>query len=687
MPDKSRSAENGGVLVVDARRQEFDLVAVNKEHGLLHIFLCRLEDIFAGTRQTAEQEYGLRRCESHEIGQCLAENLARILISGKRDAVAPLGSLSNHERIQLVEWDVAKFAWLVSLAQKNRNRTTYTSSRNISFKTSTATATAQTAVFVDSDVSQFAGKAVMSVNQLAVGNNASAQTRSERYHDEILHALSSAVNHLADCSRIGIIGKIDRKTAELFFHIVDNVQDPLLGSIFALAPLEEVRRIVQNTLVMVGKRSTDTDSDKLVFEVDAAQKQLDTLAQLVDVCGIEIVIRKLFGGNYAFAVHVSVFIDKTECSIDSAYIDTYCEFFHSCISENFSPKIITFFPYNKKIRTKEITFVINIPQYFMNTVEQLGSLAEQYIQSLPFPQQPRQLYSPIEYTLEAGGKRLRPMFVLLCCGIYDDDVTRALPCAAAVEVFHNFTLLHDDIMDNATLRRGRATVHRRWNANTAILSGDAMMIYSYRLLSLAPTDKLPLIMESFNRMAIEVCEGQQYDMDFENAESVNIEQYMNMIRLKTSALFQGAAEIGASLGGASRHDIDTLSSFAEQFGLAFQLQDDLLDSYGDNRLGKNVGGDILEGKKTFLQISAMMHADEHDRNILCSLHKDRDLSDSQKIETALAIYDKYDVKAITERQINFHFEKSVAALDSLDAPQQRKAVLRDFVLGLLGRSK
>ena len=323
----------------------------------------------------------------------------------------------------------------------------------------------------------------------------------------------------------------------------------------------------------------------------------------------------------------------------------------------------------------------------MHTVEQLGSLAEQYIQSLPFPQQPRQLYCPIEYTLEAGGKRLRPMFVLLCCGIYDDDTTRALPCAAAVEVFHNFTLLHDDIMDNAPLRRGRATVHRRWNANTAILSGDAMMIYSYRLLSLAPKDKLPLIMESFNRMAIEVCEGQQYDMDFESAESVSVEQYMNMIRLKTSALFQGAAEIGASLGGASPCDIDTLSSFAEQFGLAFQLQDDLLDSYGDIRLGKNVGGDILEGKKTFLQISAMMHADEHDRKILCSLHKDNTLTDSQKIETALAIYDKYDVKSVTERQINFHFEKSVAALDSLDAPKQRKAVLRNFVLGLLGRNK
>ncbi len=323
----------------------------------------------------------------------------------------------------------------------------------------------------------------------------------------------------------------------------------------------------------------------------------------------------------------------------------------------------------------------------MNTVEQLGSLAEQYIKSLPFPQRPRQLYSPIEYTLEAGGKRLRPMFVLLCCGIYKDDLAPALPCAAAVEVFHNFTLLHDDIMDNATLRRGRETVHRRWNANTAILSGDAMMIYAYRLLSKAPADKLHLIMEPFNRMAIEVCEGQQFDMDFESAASVTVEQYMEMIRLKTAALFEGSAEIGAILGDASQEDRQTLRRFAEQFGLAFQLQDDLLDSYGDSRLGKNVGGDILEGKKTFLQISAMLSADENDRQTLSSLHKDQTLSQMRKIEKALAIYDKYDVRSKAEDQINVHFERAVAALDSLDAQPQRKAVLREFVLGLLRRNK
>ena len=323
----------------------------------------------------------------------------------------------------------------------------------------------------------------------------------------------------------------------------------------------------------------------------------------------------------------------------------------------------------------------------MNTVEQLGSLAERYILSLPFPAQPRQLYSPIEYTLEAGGKRLRPMFVLLCCGLYKSDVTPALPCAAAVEVFHNFTLLHDDIMDNASLRRGRATVHRRWNANTAILSGDAMMIYSYRLLAEAPSDKLPLIMEPFNRMAIEVCEGQRYDMDFEAAASVSEEQYMEMIRLKTAALFEGSAEIGAILGDAPQDDRRTLRQFAEQFGLAFQLQDDLLDSYGDSRLGKNVGGDILEGKKTFLQISAALRADDSNRQTLSSLHKDGTLSDKQKIETILAIYDKYDVRTTAENRINLHFEKSVAALDNLSAPSERKAVLRDFILGLMGRNK
>ena len=322
----------------------------------------------------------------------------------------------------------------------------------------------------------------------------------------------------------------------------------------------------------------------------------------------------------------------------------------------------------------------------MNTIEELSAAAQKYILSLPFKASPAQLYSPIEYSLEAGGKRLRPMFVLLCCGIYRDQVNFALPCAAAVEVFHNFTLLHDDIMDNAPLRRGRPTVHNKWNSNVAILSGDAMMIYSYRLLSQAPAEHLPRILEYFNRVAIEVCEGQQYDMDFESLQTVDISQYMEMIRLKTSVLFEGAAAIGAILGGACDTDIKTLSRFAVEFGLAFQLQDDLLDSYGDSRLGKSVGGDILEGKKTFLQISAMQAADQKDRQLLSTLHRNPELSARQKIESVLAIYDKYDIRSLTQREINLHFGQALSSLDSLPVKSERKAPLREFVLGLLNRA-
>ena len=219
------------------------------------------------------------------------------------------------------------------------------------------------------------------------------------------------------------------------------------------------------------------------------------------------------------------------------------------------------------------------------------------------------------------------MLVMLSCGIFSDDALQALPAAAAVEMFHNFTLLHDDIMDNAAVRRGKPSVFARWGQNVAILSGDAMMISSYRLLSGVPPRLLPQILATFNEMALEVCEGQQYDMDFELKSKVSVVDYMHMIELKTSALLSGAVAIGAMLGGASEEDCRKLRRFALELGLAFQLQDDLLDSYGDEELGKAIGGDILEGKKTYLMVTAMSRADESTREVLRRTYRDERLAE------------------------------------------------------------
>mgnify|MGYP003075713279 CR=1 FL=1 len=251
----------------------------------------------------------------------------------------------------------------------------------------------------------------------------------------------------------------------------------------------------------------------------------------------------------------------------------------------------------------------------MQTNEQLLLAIENYLAQTEFPAEPERLYAPIGYSLAGGGKRLRPMLLMLAHGIFTDRFQAALPAAAAVEVFHNFTLLHDDIMDNAAVRRGKPSVYAKWGPSVAILSGDAMMICAYRLLSEVPAELLPRILGTFNTMALEVCEGQQYDLDFESKRKVSVVEYMHMIELKTSVLLAGSVTIGAMLGGASEEDCRKLRRFAIELGLAFQLQDDLLDSYGDDRLGKAIGGDILEGKQTYLMITAMSRADEATREV------------------------------------------------------------------------
>ena len=321
----------------------------------------------------------------------------------------------------------------------------------------------------------------------------------------------------------------------------------------------------------------------------------------------------------------------------------------------------------------------------MQTNEQLLLAIENYLAQTEFPAEPERLYAPIGYSLAGGGKRLRPMLLMLAHGIFTDRFQAALPAAAAVEVFHNFTLLHDDIMDNAAVRRGKPSVYAKWGPSVAILSGDAMMICAYRLLSEVPAELLPRILGTFNTMALEVCEGQQYDMDFESKRKVSVVEYMHMIELKTSVLLAGSVTIGAMLGGASEEDCRKLRRFAIELGLAFQLQDDLLDSYGDDRLGKSIGGDILEGKQTYLMITAMSRADEATREALRTTRLDARLSDAEKIAAVKSIYDRLDVPRLTEQQISLRFERALSILDTLSADKARTQRIREYAESLIGR--
>lgn len=290
-----------------------------------------------------------------------------------------------------------------------------------------------------------------------------------------------------------------------------------------------------------------------------------------------------------------------------------------------------------------------------NYIEQLSAKIEQKIAQLPLPVNPTGLYDPIVYIMEDGGKRMRPMLTLLACDLFSGDPMCAMPSALALEMFHNFTLLHDDIMDRAPRRRGRQTVHMRWGDNTAILSGDAMMIFSYTLL--AQSKRFTEVFPLFSRSSIEVCEGQQMDMDFEELDSVHLDQYMEMIRLKTASLMASALVIGAVEGGANAIEQELIYRFGEQLGLAFQIQDDMLDTFGDqNTFGKRIGGDISEGKKTFLMITA---------RDLCSLDERALLVGSRDFATVRGIYEKYGVAKIALHAIEHHYNCAMESLGQI----------------------
>ena len=284
------------------------------------------------------------------------------------------------------------------------------------------------------------------------------------------------------------------------------------------------------------------------------------------------------------------------------------------------------------------------------------------ILKLDWDREPYGLYEPIEYTLAAGGKRIRPQLAMIASQLFGGKDEEVLPAALALEVFHNFTLLHDDVMDKADVRRGRPTVHVKWNENTAILSGDQMLIEAYKLLSGVPADKLPKVLQLFNKMATEICEGQQYDVDFENQEQVTIDDYLKMIRLKTSVLLANALQIGAYIAGADEQAQEYLYQFGIHIGLAFQIQDDLLDVWGDPKtFGKAVGGDISCNKKTFVYLEARRRGGERLEEWYSQVLGDN----TEKIAAVKEIFEQLGVRAACEKVVEDYTQKALSLLDLL----------------------
>ena len=285
--------------------------------------------------------------------------------------------------------------------------------------------------------------------------------------------------------------------------------------------------------------------------------------------------------------------------------------------------------------------------------------------------EPYGLYEPIEYTLMAGGKRVRPQLAMIASQLFGGKDEDVLPAALALEIFHNFTLLHDDVMDHAEVRRGRPTVHVKWNENTAILSGDQMLIEAYKMLSQVPTDKLPKVLDMFNKMATEICEGQQYDVDFESQEHVAIDSYLLMIRLKTSVLLATALQMGAYIAGADEQAQDALYQFGIHIGLAFQIQDDILDVWGDPAtFGKAIGGDIACNKKTYVALTALQLADENSGRALRNWLSQTLQENTEKIAAVTAIYNRLGVRAECEKRV---VELTLQALAFLSTLPQNAA--------------
>ncbi|MBN1117442.1 MAG: polyprenyl synthetase family protein [Bacteroidales bacterium] len=324
----------------------------------------------------------------------------------------------------------------------------------------------------------------------------------------------------------------------------------------------------------------------------------------------------------------------------------------------------------------------------MSELKDYTVLIEEKLKELNFPSEPQKLYEPIQYILDLGGKRLRPALTLIAASLFRDDTSEAVPAALALEVFHNFTLLHDDIMDKAEIRRGKPTVHKVWNENVAILSGDAAIIKAYELLGQLPDSIFRKVFQVFNETALEVCEGQQYDMNFEEEELVTVPEYLEMIRLKTSVLIAAALKIGGICAGADAADQEILYELGINLGLAFQLQDDYLDVYASTeKFGKTSGGDIVNNKKTYLLINAL----NSDNKMLVEELKHwinlKDFNPPEKIEAVKKIYEELETGTDTQLQAVSFINNAVELLDSIDADSEKKKPLEELIFKLMYREK
>lgn len=322
----------------------------------------------------------------------------------------------------------------------------------------------------------------------------------------------------------------------------------------------------------------------------------------------------------------------------------------------------------------------------MIKADEILKLVNKYLDNLSYDRKPSSLYEPIRYVLSMGGKRIRPVLMLLSYNMFRENPEEILMPACALETYHNYTLLHDDLMDNADLRRGHETVHRKWDANTAILSGDSMLVLAYQRMAQCDKQKMPEVLSLFTETALEIGEGQQYDMDFEHRNDVTEDEYIEMIRLKTSVLLACAMKIGAILAGASKEDADNLYRFGEQIGLAFQLQDDYLDVYGDTRVfGKAIGGDITSNKKTYMLINAMLRANDTQRAELEKWISATEFNREEKIAAVTRLYNEIGIDKLAQEKINFYFEQSRKYLAAVSVAEDRKAEITAYAQRMMKR--
>lgn len=323
----------------------------------------------------------------------------------------------------------------------------------------------------------------------------------------------------------------------------------------------------------------------------------------------------------------------------------------------------------------------------MKNFKQIQQLFQNYLEENLFTLQPQTLYDPANYILQLGGKRLRPILALLGHQCFNEKVEKSLPVAIAVEIFHNFSLVHDDIMDQAPLRRGKPSVHHKYSLNTGILSGDLLLIYAYEFLRKTdPPEKIPRALEIFNQVAIKVCEGQQYDIDFETRNDVTIPEYIMMIEGKTAALVSGSLQLGALVGGAGLDDQQHLAQFGRNIGIAFQLQDDILDTFGDpKKFGKKVGGDIIQNKKTYLILKAMEIANATQKEALKAYYQTDNVDEIQKINAVKSLFESLQIRQLAEAERNKYQELAFDHLAAVKAPEGPKDLLKNLANELLIR--